>query len=48
MNSLTEDDEEAYKKLFSGYIEHGVEADDLEELYGKVCVSCPLDGGLST
>ena len=36
MNSLTDEDEEAYKKLFAKYIEHGVEADDLEELYAKV------------
>jgi large subunit ribosomal protein L5e len=36
MSSLAEDDEEAYKKQFSKYIELGVEADGIEELYASV------------
>lgn len=36
MESLQEDDEEAYQKQFSRYIEAGVGPDDLEELYEKV------------
>jgi len=33
MESLADDDEERYKSLFSGYIEDGIEADGLEEMY---------------
>jgi len=33
METLADDDEERYKSLFSGYIEDGIEADGLEELY---------------
>lgn len=36
MESLQEDDEEAYQKQFSKYIELGVEADGIEEMYEKV------------
>eukprot|EP00607_Mallomonas_marina_P010755 CAMPEP_0182421828 /NCGR_PEP_ID=MMETSP1167-20130531/7341_1 /TAXON_ID=2988 /ORGANISM="Mallomonas Sp, Strain CCMP3275" /LENGTH=315 /DNA_ID=CAMNT_0024599347 /DNA_START=27 /DNA_END=974 /DNA_ORIENTATION=- len=36
MREMEEDDEENYKKHFAKYIEHGHEADDLEELYEKV------------
>jgi large subunit ribosomal protein L5e len=36
MESLEEDDEEAYKKQFSKYIEAGIGADDMEEMYTKV------------
>jgi len=36
MESLQEDDEEAYQKQFSRYIEAGVGPDDLEELYTNV------------
>jgi large subunit ribosomal protein L5e len=33
METLADDDEERYKTLFSGYIDDGIEADGLEELY---------------
>merc|ERR1712115_732680 len=33
METLADDDEERYKTLFNGYIEDGIEADGLEELY---------------
>lgn len=33
METLADDDEERYKSLFSGYIEDGIEADGLEDLY---------------
>merc|ERR1711939_1039029 len=33
METLADDDEELYKTLFNGYIEDGIEADGLEELY---------------
>jgi large subunit ribosomal protein L5e len=33
METLADDDEERYKALFAGYIEEGIEADGLEELY---------------
>jgi len=33
METLADDDEERYKALFSGYIDDGIEADGLEELY---------------
>jgi len=33
METLADDDEERYKALFAGYIEDGIEADGLEELY---------------
>jgi len=33
METLADDDEERYKSLFAGYIEDGIEADGLEELY---------------
>jgi len=36
MESLQEDDDEAYQKQFARYITAGVGPDDLEELYGKV------------
>jgi large subunit ribosomal protein L5e len=36
MESLQEDDDEAYQKQFARYIAAGVGPDDLEELYGKV------------
>jgi len=36
MEALAEDDEEAYNRQFSKYIELGVEADGLEELYKSV------------
>jgi len=36
MREMEEDDEENYKRHFSRFIEEGVEADDLEELYEKV------------
>ena len=35
MESLQEDDEEAYKKHFARYIEEDIEADGLEEIYKK-------------
>merc|ERR1739844_174524 len=35
MNSLAEEDEEAYKKQFSRYIKLGVTADSMEEMYKK-------------
>jgi len=36
MREMEEDDEEMFKKHFSKYIEEGVDADDIEELYEKV------------
>ena len=36
MREMEEDDEENYQKHFAKYIEHDLEADDLEELYEKV------------
>lgn len=36
MQSLKDDDEETYAKQFSQYIKHGIEPDQLEELYEKV------------
>jgi len=36
MESLQEDDDEAYQKQFARYIKAGVGPDDLEELYAKV------------
>lgn len=36
MREMEEDDEEMFKKHFSKYIEEGVEADDIEDLYEKV------------
>merc|ERR1711881_318757 len=35
METLADDDEERYKTLFNGYIEDGIEADGLEELYSE-------------
>jgi len=35
MSSLEEEDEQEYKKLFSKYVEEGIEADDMEEMYTK-------------
>jgi len=35
MSSLEEEDEQEYKKLFSKYVEEGIEADDMEEMYKK-------------
>jgi large subunit ribosomal protein L5e len=36
MREMEEDDEDNYKKHFSQYLEAGVEADDIEELFEKV------------
>merc|ERR1719240_430109 len=36
MESLKEEDEQEYEKVYSSYIEAGVDCDDLEELYEKV------------
>jgi len=36
MREMQEDDEDNYKKHFATYIDEGVEADDIEELYEKV------------
>jgi large subunit ribosomal protein L5e len=36
MREMEEDDEEMFKRHFASYIEEGVTADDLEELYEKV------------
>jgi len=35
MNSLQEEDEDAYKKQFSQYIKNGITADNIEEMYKK-------------
>merc|ERR1719326_2442080 len=35
MESLKEEDEQEYEKVYSKYIEEGKECDDLEELYGE-------------
>lgn len=43
MREMEEDDEENYQKHFAKYIEAGVEADDLEELYEKVHASIRED-----
>ncbi|TPX51584.1 hypothetical protein SeMB42_g00134 [Synchytrium endobioticum] len=43
MESLQEDDEEAYKKHFAKYIEEEIEADDLEELYTKAHAAIRAD-----
>lgn len=43
MREMEEDDEEMYKKHFAKYLEAGVEADDLEELYEKVHASIRED-----
>ena len=39
MREMEEDDEENYAKYFAKYIEAGVDADDIEELYEKVHAS---------
>jgi len=36
MESLKEEDEQEYEKVYAKYIEEGVECDDLDELYEKV------------
>merc|ERR1719321_1418856 len=36
MESLKEEDEQEYEKVYSSYIAEGVDCDDLEELYEKV------------
>merc|ERR1712146_378700 len=36
MEELAEDEPEKYKQIFGKYIEEGIEADDLEEMYEKV------------
>merc|ERR1719169_57359 len=36
MESLKEEDEQEYEKVYSSYISEGVDCDDLEELYEKV------------
>jgi len=36
MREMEEDDEENFKKHFAGYHEHGISADDLEEVYEKL------------
>merc|ERR1719209_844006 len=33
MESLLEDDEEAYKKQFSSFLKHGITADGVEQMY---------------
>jgi len=43
MESLQEDDDEAYNKQFAKYIEAGVGPDDLEELYEKVHAAIRAD-----
>jgi large subunit ribosomal protein L5e len=43
MEELQEDDEEAYNRQFSKYIEAGVEADSLEEMYTKVHAAIRAD-----
>jgi large subunit ribosomal protein L5e len=43
MESLQEDDQEAYQKQFSQYIEAGVEPDDLEEIYQKAHAAIRAD-----
>jgi len=35
MNSLKEEDEKEFEKVYSAYIKHEIEADDLEEVYQK-------------
>jgi len=46
MEALEEDDQEAYQKQFSRYIEEGVSADDLEDLYTKVHAAIREDPNL--
>ena len=36
MESLKEEDEQEYEKVYSSYIAEGKECDDLEDLYGEV------------
>merc|ERR1711931_320341 len=43
MNSLAEEDEEAYKKQFSRYIKLGVTADSMEEMYKKAHAAIRAD-----
>jgi len=43
MREMEEDDEENYQKHFAKYIEAGIEADDIEELYEKVHASIRED-----
>lgn len=43
MRTLEEEDEEAFKKQFSKYIQLGIRADDLEEIYKKAHASIRSD-----
>jgi large subunit ribosomal protein L5e len=43
MREMEEDDEENYQKYFAKYIDAGIEADDIEELYEKVHASIRED-----
>merc|ERR1712179_632287 len=43
MRQLAEDDEESYKRQFSHYIKHGIEADGVEEMYKKAHAAIRAD-----
>jgi len=47
METLEEDDEEAYKKQFGAYIRAGIKADDLEDIYSKAHAGIRADPTLA-